>query len=191
MKLPTAIRKWGSGVLGAVSLLLLLNLVMKIRGMDAPVAPSHSVPTVTSAPTKKASPRPTDDLAIYDPAVHVEILKGSDARPLPDLDRNIFDFVAPPAPVVAPLQVAVVQQPVLPPAPPPPPPPPPVLLKAVGYNSMQESGKAALTSLKDQVFLVREGDVVAARYKILKITPASLMVEDAETHRTVDLPFPQ
>ncbi len=189
MKLPAGIQKWGSGILGGVSLLLLAHLVMKIRGMDPRVASSHLRPMTKRAPAKVVVARPTDELADYDPVVHIEILKGWDARPLPDLDRDIFAFVTPPAPVVTPLQVAIVQQPVAPP--PPPPPPPPVLLKPVGYNGMSEGGKAALASLDDQLFLVREGEVVAARYKILKITPANLTVEDATTHNTVDLPFPR
>jgi hypothetical protein len=60
----------------------------------------------------------------------------------------------------------------------------------MGYNEMPGGGKAALTTLDDQVYVVHEGDVVAARYKILKITPTTLTVEDATTHQTVDLPFP-
>jgi hypothetical protein len=187
MKISAKVQKWASVVLGVVSLLLAVNLVIKIRALNIKAPNPHAVHIVYRTPTTKSSPTRTDDLTKYDPVVHVEILKQCDARPLPDLYRNIYDFVAPPAPVVPPLQVAVVQPVVTP----PPPPPPPVLLKPVGYNGMEEGGDTALTILDDQVYLVREGDVVGARYKILRIQSTGVTVQDAATHRTVNLPFPQ
>jgi hypothetical protein len=187
MKISAKVQKWASAGLGVVSLFLTVNLVIKIRALDVKAPNPHSVHIVYRTRTTKSSPARTDDLAKFDPVVHVEILKECDARPLPDLHRNIYDFVTPPAPVAPPLQVAVVQ----PLAPPPPPPPPPVLLKPVGYNGMKEGGNTALTILDDQVYLVHEGDVVAARYKILRIQSTGVTVQDAATHRTVNLPFPQ
>jgi hypothetical protein len=60
----------------------------------------------------------------------------------------------------------------------------------MGYNELPGGGRAALTTLDDQAYVVREGDMVAARYKILKISPTNLTVEDATTNQTVNLPFP-
>ena len=184
MKLPAEIGKWGSGVLGAVSLLLGVNLVMQFRGTRAADSRPHpAVPHAAQARPGQPAPRAADDLARYNSVVNLETLKELDARPLSGLDRNPFDFVAPPAPMVKPGQAAA--------APPvAPPPPPPVLLKPMGYNEMPGGGKTALTTLDDQVYVVHEGDVVAARYKIVKITPTTLTVEDATSHQTVDLPFP-
>jgi len=185
MKFPAGIEKWGSWVLGAVSLLLAVNLVMHFRGTRAADSRPHpAAPRAASA--DQAAPRSADDLARYNPVVNLETLKELDARPLSGLDRNPFEFVGSAAPPV------ILDQPVVAVAAPPPapPPPPPVLLKPMGYNEMPGGGKAALTTLDDQVYVVHEGDVVAARYKILKITPAALTVEDATTHQTVDLPFP-
>jgi hypothetical protein len=184
MKLPAGIEKWGSGVLGAASLLLGVNLVMQFRGTHAADSHPHpAAPRAARARAEQTAPRAADDLARYNPVVNLETLKELDARPLSGLDRNPFEFVAPPAPTVTPGQPEAA-----PPAAPPP--PPPVLLKPMGYNEMPGGGKAALTTLDDQVYVVHEGDVVAARYKILKITPTTLTVEDATTHQTVDLPFP-
>jgi hypothetical protein len=185
MKWPAGIEKWGSAVLGVVSVLLLVNLVSQFRGTRA--RESHPLP----APPKTARVRPaqgssrsTDDLARYDPVVHLEALKELEGRPLPDTERNPFDFVAPPPPEVTPQQLAAAQQPS-------PPPPPPVLLKPMGYNEMPGGAKEAFASLEDQVLVVHEGDVVASKYKILKITPLVLTVEDATSHQVVDLPIPQ
>jgi hypothetical protein len=116
--------------------------------------------------------------------VHLEALKELDARPLPDTERNPFDFVVPP-PEVTPQQLAAAQQP------PPPPPPPPVPLKPMGYNEMPGGVKEAFVSLEDQVVVVHEGDVVGSKYKILKITPSVVTVEDASSHQVADLPIPQ
>ena len=157
------------------------------RGELGDAVPGHArggfPPAPRRSPCGARAPRAADDLARYNSVVNLETLKELDARPLSGLDRNPFDFVAPPAPMVKPGQAAA--------APPvAPPPPPPVLLKPMGYNEMPGGGKAALTTLDDQVYVVHEGDVVAARYKILKITPTTLTVEDATSHQTVDLPFP-
>jgi hypothetical protein len=193
MKLPAGIEKWGSGVLGVVSLLLTVNLVMHFRSTRAAdIRPHPAVPRAARA--ERAAPRAADDLAQYDPVVNLETLKELDARPLSGLDRNPFEFVMPPASVVKPGQAvaAVGAPPVL------PPPPPPVLLKPMGYNEMPGGGKQAIVSYgplatispDDQTFVVREGEVVMSRYKILKISPTALTVEDATTHQILDLPFP-
>jgi hypothetical protein len=51
--------------------------------------------------------------------------------------------------------------------------------------------KEAFVSLEDQTLVVHEGDVVASKYKILKITPSAVTVEDGSAHQVVDLPIPQ
>jgi hypothetical protein len=185
MKLPSGIEKWAIAVLGVVSVLLLAHLVSQFRGARARA--SQTVPAPTRAAgvrTGQDSTRSADDLARYDPVVHLEALEELDARPLPDMDRNPFDFVAPPPPEVTPQQLAAVAQAV-------PAPPPPVLLKPMGYNEMPGGGKEAFATLEDQVLVVHEGEVVASRYKILRITPMAVTVEDATSHQVVDLPIPQ
>ena len=184
MKLPAGIEKWGSAALGVVSVLLLVNLVSQFRGTRA--RESHPLPASPRAARVRAeqgSSRSADDLARYDPVVHIEALKELEARPLPDTERNPFDFVAPP-PEVIPAQTVAAQSSA-------PPPLPPVLLKPMGYNEMSGGVKEAFASFEDQVFVVHEGDVVASKYKILKITPLVVTVEDASSHQVVDLPIPQ
>jgi hypothetical protein len=185
MKLPAQIEKWGSGVLGVVSVLLLANLVSQFRGTRARESPSLAAPSRGArVRAEKGSSRSADDLARYDPVAHLEALKELDARPLPDTERNPFDFVAPPAPEVTAEEQAAAQ-------PSAPPPPPPVLLKPMGYNEMPGGVKEAFASYEEQVFVVHEGEVVASKYKILKITPLVVTVEDVTSHRIVELPIPQ
>jgi hypothetical protein len=185
MKLPSGIEKWATAVLGVVSVLLLAHLVSQFRGARARASQTVPAPAkAAGAHTGQGSTRSSDDLARYDPVVHLEALKELDARPLPDTERSPFDFVEPPPPEMTPQQLAAQ-------AAPPPPPPPPVLLKPMGYNEMPGGVKEAFASLEDQVLVVHEGEVVASRYKILKITPSVVTVEDAISHQVVDLPIPQ
>jgi hypothetical protein len=131
----------------------------------------------------KGSPHVAEDLAQYDPDVHFDALKKLDSRPLPDEDRNPFEFVGEAAP--PPPQVAAAE------APPPPAPPPPPPLKAVGYNELPGGKKEAMITYNDDLVVVHEGDLIGAKFKVVKIDPAMVVVEDGETHKNLELPFAQ
>jgi hypothetical protein len=201
MKVSGQYEKWGVAVLGAVSLALIAHLVFQFkRGPLAVARPIGKTPTHTKAkplPDAKGTAgkqKGTDELSRYDPYVNVELVKELESRPLPELTRNPFDFVSAPRPSVpAPTATAA--------APPPPPPPPPVTLKVMGYTEGKGGADEAMVELcatscevsspDDQVFVVHAGDSVGTRYKIVKITPTVINVEDATLHQTVDLPVPQ
>ena len=184
-------QKWVVGVLGVVSCALLARLVLQIsRGRAADTRPRATTPTRLK-PTTLASPRASggkqkvsDDLSRYDPVVKLDLLKEIEDRPLPDLDRNPFEYVMAPA-IAAPARTAAAA-----PAPAPPP-PPPVTLKPMGYSEGKGGIKEAMVSDEDQILVVHEGDSVGTRYKIIKITPTVITVQDATSHQTVDLPVPQ
>jgi hypothetical protein len=184
MKLSGGIQKWGVAVLGVVSLLLVAHLVAQYRAMQPGHSSAHPASTSGSNPREeKGASHATDDLAQFDPAVHFAALKALDSRSLPDEDRNPFEFVG-----GAPAQVTKPDVP-LPPAPPPPPPPPP--LKAVGYNELAGGKKEAMVTYNDDLQVVHEGDMIGTRFKIVKITPTMVVVEDDTTRQSLELPFPQ
>lgn len=185
MRLPAGINKWGSALLGVVSLLLVANLVAEYRGMQPGKPRAHSVAaSVPSTQPVRGSARViTDDLAQYNPDVHFNDLRKLDSRPLPDEDRNPFEFVGGAAPPPPPAPTPTVQ---LPPAPPPPPP-----LKAVGYNELPGGKKEAMVTYNDDLVVVHEGDLIGAKFKVVKINPSMVVVEDGETHKDLQLPFPQ
>lgn len=192
MKLPTSMNKWVPVVLGVVSALLVANLVTEYRGMQPGNAKVQHVRATTpvartAAVGAKGSSHPADDLAKYDPTVHFAALKAQDSRPLPDEDRNPFQFVGEVAPVA---QRAAPPPPnVTPPPPPAPPPPPP--LKAMGYNELPGGKKEAMVTYNDDLQVVHEGDVIGTRFKVVTISPATVVVEDEKDHKTIELPFPQ
>lgn len=183
MRLSAGINKWGSVVLGAVALLLLTNLVKQYRAMQPRPPRTHSgAASGPAAGAGKNSSHITDDLVRYDPSIHFEALKKLDSRPLPDEDRNPFEFVGQAAPP-PPQPVALAPK-----LPPPPPPPPP--LKAVGYNELPGGKKEAMVTYNDDIVVVHEGDLVGAKFKVVKIDPNMVVVEDGETQKSIQLPFP-
>jgi len=187
MKLTGHVEKWASGVLGAVSLVLLVNLVLQFSGVRA--GSSHPAPSSTSATPQdrfhEVSARGSEEVSRYDPVVRLDLLKQFQSRRLPELARNPFEFEALPAPPPPQAQSPAAQ------APAQPPPPPPVTLKPMGYAEKADGAGEAYVSDEEQVYVVHEGDSVAGKYKILKITPTSVTVEDVLSHRTVELPIPQ
>jgi hypothetical protein len=198
MKASGPMQKWGVGVLGVVSLVLLVNLVLQFtrtltagnarpRTMTLPTAKRPSRPAAKGSARKQKT---SDELSRYDPMVKLDLLKELEARPLPELERNPFEFPKPPAVVLSPTQTASIAS-AVPPSAPPPPPPPPVSLKPMGYSTGTGGVKEAMVSDDDQIFVVHEGDSVGTRYMVIKITPTVISVEDAITHQTVDLPVPQ
>lgn len=184
MKIPAGMNKWASAGLGVVCLFLVANLVTQYRGMQPGHSQEHPyVASVTSTRVGKSASHVAEDLAQYDPTVHFDVLKGLDTRALPDEKRNPFEFVggeAPPTPVV------VNNTPQLPPPPPPPPP-----LKAVGYNELPGGQKEAMVTFNEDLNVVHEGDTIAAKFRVVSITPAKVTVEDVNTHDKLDLPIPQ
>lgn len=191
MKATGHIEKWGVGILGAISLALLVNLVLHFSRAGAGNA--RPLPTKSSTAKRPAFPsakgsagkqKVPDELSRYDPIIKLDLLKELEGRPLPELARNPFEFVAPP-PKVSPTQTATAAG-----AAPQPPPPPPVSLKPMGYTEGKGGSKEAMVSDEDQVFVVHEGDSIGTRYKVIKITSTVITVEDATIHQTVDLPFP-
>lgn len=192
MKVTGHLEKWGAGVLGVVSLALLVNLIVQLKRPSAgnahpQVKVSSGIATPTPPAGKATTGRPKEpkelvELSRYDPTLDLDLLKKLDDRPLPDLKRNPFEFVTPPV-KAGPLHAAAAAA--------APPPPPPVDLKPMGYSEGAGGIKEAMVSSEDQIIVVHAGDSVGTRYKIIKITSTALTVEDATAHQTIDLPIPQ
>ena len=194
MKVIGHMEKWGAGALGLVSLLLLVNLMLQFkRGPagdtrhGARTPPRAKASTLPGAKVATGKQRMPDEVSHNDSLLELDLLKEFEQRPLPDLKRNPFDFVGGPTQVSqSQVQAAAAGAP----APPQPPPPPPVTLKPMGYSEGKGGTKEAMVSDEDQIFVVHEGDAVGTRYKVIKITPTVITVEDATLHQTVDLPVP-
>jgi hypothetical protein len=60
----------------------------------------------------------------------------------------------------------------------PPPPPPPIPLKFFGFANHPGEPKKIFLSKGDDVFIAGEGEIVDRRYKVLRISPTSVEIQD-------------
>lgn len=150
-----------------------------------PVPSNTSVAQSTSAhPATKLS-----GLAALDPTLHPELMKQAESLEYSGRGRNIFSLNS--APVEIPKPTAPVRPVAVNTGPPPPPPPPPINLGFYGYAA-EKGGQRQVFLLKgDDIFIASEGDVVDRRYRVGKIGPASVQVEDIPYHNTQTLPLRQ
>lgn len=175
--------KWTTAVLALMSLFLLVYLARQTG-----VWPSTRPPqkTARGAMAGDRDRQRKDDLARFDPVVKLELLERLQARPTPHFNRNPFEY---PVSKVAPASVAATAPVVAPPVVQPPPPPP---FKAMGY--MEKAGgvkEATITDDQDNIYVLHENEVFANHYKVIKISPTVIEVEDTANQQAIQLPVPQ
>lgn len=185
MKLTSHVEKIASGILGAVCLLLLVNLVLHFFGG---VRAGGTRPMITAGAPQTSqgqvlSRRTLDDLSRYDPVVKLDALEELQSRPLPQFSRNPFAAETP--------RAAARPEPAAPPPPSEPAGPPPVPLTALGFAEKAGGVREAYVSDGEEIYVVHEGDTFAKRFKVLRITPAFVEVEDETLRRTIQLPIAQ
>jgi hypothetical protein len=128
-------------------------------------------------------------LASLDPTLHPEIMRQAESLEYTGNGRNIFSqFSAPPA---IPKPIAPIRQASVDTGPPPPPPPPPINLGFYGYVAEKTGQRQVFLLHGEDIFIASEGDVVDRRYRVVKIGPASVQVEDIPYHNTQTLPLRQ
>jgi hypothetical protein len=188
-----------AGVLGALALILVLyNFMPSFGGTPtAAVSPSTNAPVqqVGTPGTTTSHRRPGNNrkekpkLTIFnplDPTIRTDLLANAENSHYEGSGRNIFDFYTPPAPPAPRPRPAPVD---LHPAPPPPPPPPPINLKFYGFASKTGNQKQIFLSQGDQVFIAKEGDVVANRYKVVRIGQGTVEIEDILNNNRQSIPM--
>lgn len=112
-----------------------------------------------------------------DPTLRFDLLKSSEDITYKGTGRDIFRSQA---------EEAAIPQ-ALPPDKQPnavvtPPPPPPIPLKFYGFASRKDGNKRIFLSKGEDIFVAKEGDIVDRRYKIVKIGPNSVEVQDVLTN---------
>jgi len=128
-------------------------------------------------------------LSRLDPTLHPELMAQAESIRYTGSGRNIFSMSsAPPAKIesvkgpVRPIQQNIAA------APAGPPPPPPIDLQFFGYEAHGSVRKAFLLQ-GTNIFIASPGDIVAHRYKIVKILPFSIEVTDLLYNHTQSLPL--
>jgi hypothetical protein len=64
-------------------------------------------------------------------------------------------------------------------------------LKFFGFANKPGETKKVFLSQGEDVFIAGEGDIIDRRYKILRITPVSVEVEDVLTNNRQSIPLTQ
>jgi hypothetical protein len=188
-----------AATMGVILVITLVWFISKTFGTsDTPAAPP-AVTTPPAAAGPAAQPASTSTPSgtakkvghiNLDPTLHTELLAQAESISYTGNGRNIFSQSSAPVnipkPIVPARPVAAV-----PSGPPPPPPPPPIDLKFFGYEAPKSGSKRVFLLHGDDIFLASEGDVVNHRYKVVRILPFSIQVEDIPYHNTQNLPLIQ
>ncbi|HZD47656.1 MAG TPA: hypothetical protein VE178_02820 [Silvibacterium sp.] len=201
-----------AAVLGVVVLgLVVYNALRFFGGSPAPPPTVVRAPAPTAAPASPATAAPASpadasrghlfprraheatkipgSMASLDPTLHPELMAQAESIEYTGKGRNIFSMSS--TPVIEEAKAPVRPQPIVPQAPPGPPPPPPIDLKFFGYESYKGGAKKVFLLHGDDVFIAGEGDVVDHHYKVVKIAPLSVQVEDIPYNNTQTLPLIQ
>jgi hypothetical protein len=179
--------------------LVMLGYRIMFPAGTPPAAAVSPVNTTSAAPAQASpSPRPVARrttggkkqplVASLDPTLRLWLLQSSENTAYTGNARNIFRAEA--EPVIPKPIVNPVKQP----TPPPvytPPPPPPINLKFFGFASKPGEPKKVFLSQGEDVFIAGEGDIVDRRYKIVRITPMSVEVEDVLNNNRQSIPLTQ
>ena len=191
-----------------VGLIVAIGIVLALEYRGGSTVAS----TKTSEPVKiakRGTSKVLDPMETADPALLLDRL-----QPQGQVDdggkRNLFDYGAPPAPPPPTREEIAKQKAALPPppvcgdgvcqagesfqncpadcAPPPPPPPPEIKLKYIGYLSQQGGPVAFLTDGKE-IYMGHVNDIIANKYKILKITDEGVELGYLNLNQSRTIPF--
>lgn len=190
MKMRKQFEKWGKIALAGLCVLLVFRLVSEIKG--SPSMADDPDQTVSQPPAKPVSPEKSNSgkgtvSVKLDSGFQLQALEEYVSKPLPDVNRNPFDYGAPPVTpaqraaqaarsAAAAASSAAVQS--------------RIPLRAIGYSERIGIGPEAYLTDADQVYVVHDGDVVSRRYKILRITSSIVEIQDGATGEKTQLPIP-
>jgi hypothetical protein len=158
----------------------------KALALSGSTAPARRQRTRSTATTTTAAAAPT-----LDPTLRLNLLAQSEDVKYEGSGRNIFDRES--APVI-PQPVANGKKDEGKPAPPPvytPPPPPPIPLKFFGFTNTPGEPKQVFLLSGDDTLIAKEGDIVNRRYKVLRINPNSVEIQDMLNNSRQTIPLTQ
>jgi hypothetical protein len=188
-----------AAVLGIVVLGLAVNMLWSVFGGSPAPAPavtpapqSTATRTNRSTANEHAAAKIPGIGASLDPTLHPELMAQAESLEYSGRGRNIFSQFSAPAQIeqvkapTRPSQMQQQQQIAQ-----GPPPPPPIDLKFFGYEADKAGARKAFLLHGDDVFIASEGDVVDHRYRVLKIAPFNVQVEDIPYRNAQGLPLVQ
>jgi len=180
----------GLAVLGGFALLMLGRALWPSLPETAPVTGSTATTAGRTGMRRTASGKmvPLVEPRL-DPTLDLNLLAQSEEIKYAGNGRNIF--VAGSLPIEKPKGTGATDQPAALHQPPPIPPPPPIALKFFGFANRPGETKRVFLSQGEDVFIAAEGDIVDRRYRILRISPNAVDVEDVINNNRQSLPLTQ
>lgn len=191
MKLGTENRKQiiVAGVLGVVLLIVIAYEFMPSSSTIASTTPSSTVDPLAApivparsaghqaAPVKAKKQTPAQSL---DPTLHLKLLAATEAIKYDGSGRNIFISQAEDVKIPTVIGPAATdhkpgENTYTPPAPPPA---IPIPLKFFGFSSRPGEPKRIFLIKGEDTFIAGEGEIVDRRYKVVKISPTSVDIQD-------------
>lgn len=160
-------------LLGLVVVLVAINLAR--RSSPVASAPPGHQPTASRA--SRATPE------IPDATLDVARLQFIPRGRAGEVRRNIFEYGSRPSPAAEPLPTAAA---------PPPPPPAPAPVRFFGFAENPRGGKRQVFLTNgEEIFVAAEGDIIARRYRVLRVTSQSVEVEELSGSRRWTVPLEQ
>ena len=177
----------------AAIVLMVLAAISMSYVLSRPGTPAAAAPPSATTPARRPAGRRTPVSTVQpsenlDPTLRLGLLRSSEGVKYEGSGRNVFRAQAEeplPKPVKSPIDVKKE-----PTGPPPPPSPPPINLKFYGFASKPgDPAKKVFLSEGENIFIAGEGDVVNRRYKIVKIGPISVEIEDLLNNNKQTIPL--
>ena len=173
--------KWAI-VLGVVAVLAIAYFVVPMftgstlaTSSSAPVG----VPPPGRAPARGAKGKKAPRAENLDPTLRLDLLASVEQTQYEGSGRNIFMSEPDPVAIPKPGGPGITDAPKTPPyTPPAPPTAPQIPLKFFGFASKVGEPKRVFLSQGDEVFVAGEGEIVNRRYKVVRISPTSVEMQD-------------
>lgn len=175
-----------ASVLVALALTLIAHTVWQLAsGPSVPPAPAPATETAAPVISTRAAATPghaaqrLESAAALDPTLHPERMARAENTLYTGTSRNIFSKDSlPPAAMNAAIEKPIASVRTGAAAASGPPPPPPIDLKFYGFAKEKGGRELIFLAHGDDVFIAAQGDVVDGRYKVVKIEPNSVTIED-------------
>jgi hypothetical protein len=168
-------------VLGVLALLLVAyEFLPMMMDSSAPGSSAQAAPPVAPRVTARAGGRAGKKQRpeSLDPTLKLDLLATAEQTQYEGNGRNIFVSQAEPVAIPNPVAAAVTDQKEVEYVPPVVPPPPPIPLKFFGFASKPGEPKKIFLSQGEDVWVAGEGEIVNRRYKVIRISPTSVEMQD-------------
>lgn len=180
-----------AAILGIIVIGLVVWDVNRIF-FGSPATPPPAPAAASAAPPPSGTGdarRVPVSLSKLDPTLHPELMAQAESIQYTGSGRNIFSMNSAPPTKIEPVKGPVrPEQQQIAAGPAGPPPPPPIDLQFFGYEAHGAERKAFLIQ-GSNIYIASPGDIVAHRYKIVKILPFSIEVTDLLYNHTQSLPL--